>query len=333
MGKKSGPAAPDPKATAAAQTGTNVSTAVANAVLQNGSVQTADGTRTTTFDGGTYEWTDPSTGSKYSIPLSRTVETLSPAQQAIKDQQDAASLNLSTLAKNQSAALDPYLSDRFKYDTSQHEAWAGNLYDKLNSSNNAANEEAVRTRLANQGIKMGSAAYDREMSNYAQGRDNARNQFLLDSQQQGFSQAQAQRNQPINEITALMSGGQVSQPVFNAARTSTIPTTDYAGIVQQDFQNRQQGWANKQASLGGLFSGIGSILALSEPSAKKDKTKLPLKAANGIQMWTYRYKGEPKSSPKHVGVMADETERKMPQAVVRGTDGRRRVNMGIVMGR
>ncbi|MFZ9135884.1 MAG: hypothetical protein ACO208_08170, partial [Candidatus Puniceispirillaceae bacterium] len=71
----------------------------------------------------------------------------------------------------------------------------------------------------------------------------------------------ALRNQPINEITALMSGSQVATPQFDIAQSAMIPTTDYAGIRQQGFQNQmanyQQQNANYQALMGGLF-GLGS---------------------------------------------------------------------------
>jgi hypothetical protein len=69
------------------------------------------------------------------------------------------------------------------------------------------------------------------------------------------------RNQPINEITALMSGSQVATPQFGIAQSAMIPTTDFAGIQQQGFQNQQANYqqqnANYQAMLGGLF-GLGS---------------------------------------------------------------------------
>ena len=189
----------DPITVANAQTGSNVSTAIANNVLQNGTTITPDGTRTTTWDGGTYDYTDPTTGTKYSIPLSKTVESLSPNAQAVKTQTDAADLNLATIANTQTQKLGATLNDPFSYTTGQHEAWAGDQYNKLNAETNAQNDEALRTRLANQGIKQGSEAYKREMEMYAKGRDNARNQFMLDAQGQGFQQAMASRNQLFNE--------------------------------------------------------------------------------------------------------------------------------------
>ena len=71
----------------------------------------------------------------------------------------------------------------------------------------------------------------------------------------------ALRNQPINEITALMSGSQVQTPQFGIAQSAMIPTTDYAGIRQQGFNNQQANYQQQmsgyQAMMGGLF-GLGS---------------------------------------------------------------------------
>jgi hypothetical protein len=74
----------------------------------------------------------------------------------------------------------------------------------------------------------------------------------------------ALRNQPINEITALMSGSQVQTPQFGIAQSAMIPTTDYAGIRQQGFNNQQANYqqqnANYQAMMGGLFNLGGAAI-------------------------------------------------------------------------
>ena len=93
----------------------------------------------------------------------------------------------------------------------------------------------------------------------------AQQQSIFDAQDNARARALqeqlALRNQPINEITALMSGSQVATPQFGIAQSAMIPTTDYAGIRQQGFQNQQANYqqqnANYQAMLGGLF-GLGS---------------------------------------------------------------------------
>lgn len=73
---------------------------------------------------------------------------------------------------------------------------------------------------------------------------------------QGFSEAFAERNQPINEITALLSGAQVSNPAQMGAATpqTGVAGVDYAGLVNNNYNQRLN--ANN-AMMGGLF-GLGS---------------------------------------------------------------------------
>ena len=81
MGKPTAPAPPDPTATARAATGTNVSTAVANAELGNINQVTPQGNLDYS-QSGTFNWTDPTTGSSYSIPQFTATQTLTPLGQA-----------------------------------------------------------------------------------------------------------------------------------------------------------------------------------------------------------------------------------------------------------
>jgi hypothetical protein len=252
----------DPRETSAASTGTNVATSIANAFLQNSNEITPDGTRT--FDQtGSYTFTDPYTNQEYTVPRFTVTQTLSPEQQAIADQSNQARLNLSTLANTQSDFLNDYMSEPFKYDPGVHEGWALGLYDKLNADNIAQGDEALRSRLAAQGIKAGSEAYDREMRNAYSSRSDARDKFLLDSYNTGFGTAQATRNQPINEITALLSGGQVSQPNFTTRNAvNGIPITDNASIIGNYDNQRMNAWGQSQAAMGSMFSGLGGLFAL-----------------------------------------------------------------------
>src|SRR6185312_3414864 len=99
----------------------------------------------------------------------------------------------------------------------------------------ARESDALATQLANQGIQPGSAAWKAQMDQFQQGKNDAYNQLYLNGNQQAFQQAVTTRNQPINEITALMSGSQVSNPTFGATPQTTIPTTDTAGIINTNF--------------------------------------------------------------------------------------------------
>ena len=97
MGKPDAPTPPNPIATAAAQTGTNVSTGVANAFLNNVNQNTPEGSLRYDVT-GKYGWTDPSTGHTYNIPTFTSTQSLSPQQQLQKVQNDATKMNMATWA-------------------------------------------------------------------------------------------------------------------------------------------------------------------------------------------------------------------------------------------
>ncbi len=334
MGKASAPKPPDPQDTASASTSTNIGTAVANAMMGNVSEFGPDGS-TRVKQTGTYSYRDPYTHKKYDIPTFTRRTRLSPEQQAIKAQQDGASLNLSTLANDQSGFLNEYMAKPFDYNSGEHEEWAGGLYDKLNSPKEAQASESLRTRLANQGIKEGSEAYDREMQNFTAGSGDSRNKFMLDSYNTGMQTALTKRNQPINEITALMSGGQVSQPNFMGAQMPTIPTTDTAGLINanydQKFNRYQLQQQQQQGMLGGLFGLGSSLIMASDERVKENIEPLDFKV-NGHNVYEYDYKGKFDDGERHVGVMAQEVEQKRPDAVMTGKDGVKRVHYGRLFG-
>jgi len=112
MSKPRPPRPPDPNEVAASQTGVNIGTAVANTQMGQVNQVTPDGSLMYSQT-GSQTYTDPSTGRTYAIPQYTATTSLSPAAQAIRDQNNAASLNLATLGANQSARADDLLSTPF----------------------------------------------------------------------------------------------------------------------------------------------------------------------------------------------------------------------------
>jgi hypothetical protein len=83
------------------------------------------------------------------------------------------------------------------------------------------------------------------------------------ARQQYLSEQFALRNQPINEISSLLSGSQVSSPNFLNTGNTTIPTTDVAGLINRNF-DQQMAASNQQAAtanniIGGLFGFAGGL--------------------------------------------------------------------------
>lgn len=138
----------------------------------------------------------------------------------------------------------------------------------------------------------------------------ARNQYLQEQY--------ALRNQPINEISALLSGSQVQNPMFGNPQMPQIPTTDTAGLINNHYnQQVNQAMAQYQAQqgiLGGLFSLGTAALMPSDRRVKKNVRKIG--RIRDTNVYEYRYKGQDRHAPKTIGVMAQEIERKTPDAVV-----------------
>ena len=539
MSKPRPPTPPSPTETAAAQTGVNIGTAVANTQMGQINQVTPDGSLMYSQT-GSQTYTDPSTGRTYAIPQYTATTSLSPEAQAIRAQNNAASLNMATLAANQSGRADQLLSQPFSLDSvsagadrtgfgpasygpglatpqfsqggaplpamsqgamvpGASQGTAGPQFGQVGTSANLQDSytpeggfsadrqrvedalmgrldqqrgrdmEGLRTQLANQGINIGTEAYSRALQDFERtntdmrtsailgsGQEQSRllgeargaGQFTNEARQAGFqnqlagtgfnnaanlqgyqlaedqrrygdamglqrfgmgedmrryddaqrmglfglgedqrrygdAMAQQQfgnqqaiqgrgdaiagtqfaqqqsifdaqdnararalqeqlalRNQPINEISALMSGSQVQTPQFGIAQSAMIPTTDFAGITQQGFGNQmanyQQQNANYQAMLGGLFgmgsaaitggmfggAGAAGAAAGARPpmhsgpgSDRRIKTDIePHGERNGHNWYKFRYVWEDPGTV-HEGVMAQEVMQTRPDAV------------------
>lgn len=257
--------APDPtppRETSSATTSSNLSTAIGNAWLTNMNEYGPDGSREFT-QSGMQTVTDPYTGQTYQVPQFSVRTTLSPQQQAIKAEQDRASLNLSGLGANLSDQLGSKLTQNFTINNDATEARLMELGSKRLAPMFAQRDEDLRTRLANQGIKAGSAAYDREMALAGQQENDAYTQLLLQGRGQAVNEQLTEDNQRINQISALLGGGQVSQPMFQTgAGVSPMATTDNASIIANSDAARMAAWQQKQAAMGSLLGALGGLFAL-----------------------------------------------------------------------
>ncbi|MDG3577121.1 tail fiber domain-containing protein [Rhizobium sp. YJ-22] len=196
------------------------------------------------------------------------------------------------------------------------------IYDQLLGRANFGNtatqqnaDNAYRTTAGNNAVIQGNNAIQTQKFN----EQNAlRAQFL--------NEQYALRNQPINEITSLLSGAQVQNPNFSPTQSAQMPTVDMAGLMQQDYQNRVAAAQAKSAGTGAILGGLASLFSLSDKTAKRDIKKVG--KLKGHNLYEYRYRGEFDDGRKHIGVMAQEAEKKRPDAVRKGADGLRRVNYG-----
>jgi hypothetical protein len=153
----------------------------------------------------------------------------------------------------------------------------------------ARQRTSTETQLTNQGLRPGDEAYSNAMTDLGQQENDARTQAVLQglnldigANQQGFNQAlqggqfantanqqslaQALqlRDQPLNEITGLMSGSQIQNPQFPGYSGSTVApaplfnATQAQGQWDQNAYNQQV--AQQNSGLSGLFGLGGTIL-------------------------------------------------------------------------
>jgi hypothetical protein len=199
-------------------------------------------------------------------------------------------------------------------------------------------QAAARGQFANAGLLQ--QLQQAQMAYNAQ--NQGRNQYLTEQY--------ALRGQPINEITALLSGSQVSRPSFVTTPSQTIPTTDIAGLYKtnfnQQFQNYKQQSDLQQQTLGGIFGAAGRLggaaIMASDRRVKKDihrigtvfsATQHPVEEPERkkLPIYEYSYKDDP-ASTRHVGPMAQDVEKIDPDAVEKDKRGIRYINASRVMG-
>lgn len=328
------PKMPDPTPagqTGAAQVSQNIGTAIANSYLNNVNQTTPYGTKNYSITGYKpyVDTTDKDNPVTYQIPQYALNEKLTGAGQKLFNAQNKASLNLADLASQQSGRLQGLLSRPLNLN---NKAVEGRLFDlgrqRLDPMFKDQGED-LRTRLANQGIRAGTEAYDREMSSFGETKNDAYNQLLLQGRGQAVSELMAERNQPLNEIIGITSGTQLQPLNFSQPNQYGIPTVDQAGIIQNVDQMKQQNAMmqaqQRQALFGGLFSMAGSIFS---DERLKENVEVIGKTDDDLKIATYNYKGDDRPQ---IGFIAQDVAEKKPYAVKRHPSGFLMVDLGKAM--
>lgn len=74
-----------------------------------------------------------------------------------------------------------------------------------------------------------------------------------------INEALLMRNQPLNEISALMSGSQVQQPNFMGLSGVQMPTVDYAGIVNNNFNQQMANYNTRMGAYNNFTGALGGL--------------------------------------------------------------------------
>jgi hypothetical protein len=165
-------------------------------------------------------------------------------------------------------------------------------------------------------------------------------QFGNQAQQQAYNQALTNYNLPLNTLSSLRTGAQVQNPSFvNAPQQATTAGADILGATQMGYNAQMGNFNAQQAAQQGMNSGLmslggtlGAAAIMSDIRTKENITQvywLP----NGLPVYTYEYKPEFKNEAGHgvhIGVMAQEVEQVMPEAVITRADGIKMVDYGVL---
>jgi hypothetical protein len=114
---------------------------------------------------------------------------------------------------------------------------------------NTALQQDYQNQLAGQTAQNAAAA-----QNYNQQLGMA--QFGNTAQQQSLDQQLALRNQPLNQITGLMSGSQIQMPQFQGYQGANIAAAPIYQGVQDTFQGQMDQYGIRQGAKNNMMSGL-----------------------------------------------------------------------------
>jgi len=258
------PPAPDYSGAAKEQGAANLEAAKAQGKINNPNVISPYGTQTVTWDGDQPTLT----------------QSFSPAQQALLDQSNATKLQLSQLSGQGASALQGVVGK--SVDFSDAPAAPGDYSTLRNQTIDAmmARPKEDYARAVDQknadlvaaGIRPGTKAYNDQMQLLQRGLNDASTQAAVNSgvltsqayqmdqdrRKQAITEMLAQRQVPLNEITALMSGSQVSNPFSTPgyAQNAQVGAAPVFAAQQLSGQWGRDNYNAAAAQSGNLQSGL-----------------------------------------------------------------------------
>lgn len=271
--------------------------------------------------------------------------SLSPDQQRLLEQQNRTSLGLGDLQEQGLGYVEKMISNPF--DTSGLAQTGINAGEQMSESvmrrlqpTLQMEQQQFDAQMANQGIPLGSEAYANAKRMFDERQNDKLTSAIIQGTEtgmrartQGFNELGYMRNEPINTLSAIRSGSQVTNPNF----VTTPAGPDYLGAAQSGY-NAQLAASNAQNAAKNSFTGglmqLGGTLgaaAIMSDIRTKENIKAIGWLPNGLPVYEYEYKPEFKDEAGHgkfVGVMAQEVELVKPEAVITRPDGYKMVNYG-----
>jgi hypothetical protein len=243
------PPAPDPVATANAQARMNRDTAVTQYGLNATDQRTPYGNLAYTQQG---TWSD-------GTPHFLATTTLSPEQQELYRLNTETQKGIGRIGLDQTRRIGDLLATPVDLSNEATEARLMELGRRRLDPMLDQRWQAIETDLANKGIHENTEAYRRALERFGQERNDAFGNLALTGRGQAVQEALTARNQPINEITALLSGSQVHQPSFAGTPPSQVAPVDYAGLVKNNYDAQLAAYNAQLQRQNAMYGALGSI--------------------------------------------------------------------------
>jgi hypothetical protein len=314
-----------------------VGAATAQSIVGNPNTYTPYGSQTYSIAG--YEQVPDAQGRMQNVPRYNMTQSLSPDQQQLLGYETQTKGNIGLTGTEQSERLRGHLNT--PVDTTGRQGWAGQtnqatdrqgIENAMMASYNRQRQpqmQAENAQLAARGLSPGGKGFGQVQ----QGREDAFGEaarqaylasgaesreasgFLNNLRNQQLQEQLAVRNQPINEVMALLGGSGVTLPQFQGYQGQGINQAQPGNYMGQNYQIAAQ---SANAFNSGLFGMAGSLLgglgtAASDRRLKQDIVPLGAKLA-GVPLYEFRYRADPETI--HIGVMADEARPLHPDVVM-----------------
>jgi hypothetical protein len=231
---------PDPKATADAQGKMNQATAVTQYGLGATNQRTPQGNLDYEQIG---TWAD-------GTPRFQATQSYSPEMQGLFDRTVSAQTKFGDIANAQLGRVEDTLSTPWDADMETATELAGMQRQFLDPEWDRRGDNLEAT-LAARGLSPGGKAYGARQQEFGDSRSRAYDAMYLDSYRTAADMAQRERDQPLKELTSMLSMTQPNSPQFTSTPQPGVAPVDYAGMVNAKYQADA---SQHNAMMGGLFA-------------------------------------------------------------------------------
>ena len=313
------PAPQNAQATAAAQQQMNVGAAEDQQAINNVN-------QTTPYGSLTYNQTGTNA---QGIPIYSATTALNPAEQTLFNTDVGTQTQMAQDASKLASNLGPSLTSAPNLGNqalvNQMMGWQKDYMQPIFNNQNSN----LNSQLANQGLAVGSGAYNNAQMGLAQNQNQAYESGLLQDQSTAYNQALQSYEAPIQTLGTLLGESQPGSVTSSLAQTpqEQIQPANLESLVQQNYQSQLGNYAN---TMSGMFSipaallggwakagGLGSDIRMKRDIAMVGRLN------DGTPVYRFRYLDNPEM---HIGVMAQDIIDDKPGAVMMGEDGFYRVD-------